>query len=327
MEDDDLLSELLAPLRLEGVFHSRWTARSPWGVAGEAEDCALLHYVQAGTCTVELPGHAPVRLAAGDLVVFPHGTAHRLADAPGRATVPLASLLPARPPGGVRTVRIDGPGAATTMLCGGLHYDPAAAAPLYRALPPVLVLERAALRRQPLLAGTLDGLAREWDQSAPGQTLVALRAFELAFVLALRAALGALADGEPILRALRHPSVGPALLAVHRRFAEPWTLDRLAAEAGMSRSAFAAAFRELVGVAPMRHLTARRLQEAARLLAGTALPHHAVARRVGYRSEVGFHLAFKREYGLTPGDYRRAASPVLPPAMARTATEATQNPN
>ncbi|MEW9556223.1 helix-turn-helix domain-containing protein [Nonomuraea sp. NPDC050783] len=56
----------------------------------------------------------------------------------------------------------------------------------------------------------------------------------------------------------------------------------------------------------LRHLTARRLQEAARLLAGTALPHHAIARRVGHRSEVGFHPAFKREYGVTPGDYRRA---------------------
>ncbi|MER7370550.1 helix-turn-helix domain-containing protein, partial [Nonomuraea wenchangensis] len=65
----------------------------------------------------------------------------------------------------------------------------------------------------------------------------------------------------------------------------------------------------------------------ARLLAGTALPHHAVARRVGYRSEVGFHLAFRREYGLTPGDYRRAMSLGLPAATARTATEATQDAN
>ncbi|MEU6713655.1 AraC family transcriptional regulator [Nonomuraea sp. NPDC046802] len=307
--DDDLLSELLAPLRLEGVFHSRWTACAPWGVAGESEDCALIHYVQAGTCTVELPGHDPVRLVAGDLAVFPHGAGHRIADVPGRATVPLASLLPARPPGAARSVRIDGPGAETTLLCGGLHYDPAAAAPLYRALPPVLVLDRAALAGQPLLAATLAGLAQEWDQAAPGQALVALRAFELVFVLALRAALGSLAPGEPVLRALRHPAVGPALLAVQRRYAEPWTLERLAAEAGMSRSAFAATFRKLIGEAPMRHLTARRMQEAARLLVETPLPHHAIARRVGYRSDVGFHLTFKQWYGTTPGAYRRAGAP------------------
>ncbi|GAA2275358.1 AraC family transcriptional regulator [Nonomuraea roseoviolacea subsp. roseoviolacea] len=317
--DGDLLSELLAPLRLRGVFHSRWSARAPWGVAGERESCALVHYVQAGACTVELTGEEPVRLRTGDLAVFPHGSAHRLADEPGRATVPLESVLPARRPGAARTVRIDGPGAETVMLCGGLHYDAAAASPLYRALPAVLVLDRAALAGQPLLGGTLDGLAGEWDQDEPGQALVALRAFELVFVLALRAALGdgGTSAGRPVLRALRHPAVGAALLAVQTRFGEPWTVETLAAEAGMSRSAFAATFRRLVGEAPMRHLTARRMQEAARLLEETALPHDAIARRVGYGSVVGFHLAFRQWYGTTPGGHRRRVPGVQEPASRR----------
>ncbi|WP_049567797.1 AraC family transcriptional regulator [Nonomuraea sp. SBT364] len=302
----DLLSELLAPLRLRGVFHSRWTLHAPWGVTGPGERCALIHYVQHGACTVELPElPGPIRLRAGDLAVFPHGTAHRLADAPGRPVVPLESLLPGREPGAARTVRIDGSGPATTMLCGGLHYDEPAS-PLYRALPHVLVLDRDAVAEQPLLAGTLAGLSQEWDLGEPGLPLVAVRAFELAFVLALRAAL-ADPGGAPVLRALRHPAVGAALLAVQSRFAEPWTVETLAAEAGLSRSAFAATFRELVGEAPMRHLTARRMHEAARLLAGTRLPQAAVAGRVGYRSTVGFHLAFKQWYGTTPGDYRRAS--------------------
>ncbi|MEV0146826.1 MULTISPECIES: AraC family transcriptional regulator [unclassified Nonomuraea] len=308
--DGDLLSELLGPLRLRGVFHSRWSARAPWGVAGERESCALIHYVRAGACTVELPDQEPVRLRAGDLAVFPHGAAHRLADAPGRATVPLESVLPTRPPGKTRTVRIDGPGAETVMLCGGLHYDAAAASPLYRALPPVLLLDRESLTGQPLLRGTLDGLAGEWDRDEPGQALVALRGFELAFVLALRAALvDGSAAARPVLGALRHPAVGAALLAVQSRFGEPWTVERLAAEAGMSRSAFAATFRRLVGEAPMRHLTARRMQEAARLLEETSLPHDAIARRVGYGSVVGFHLAFRQWYGTTPGGHRRGHGP------------------
>ncbi|MEV0390558.1 AraC family transcriptional regulator [Nonomuraea sp. NPDC050643] len=332
----DLLSELLAPLRLRGVFHSRWAARAPWGVAGERESCALLHYVQEGTCVVETPGAEPVVVGAGELAVFPHGAAHRLADAPGRAAVPLESVLPGRVPGSMRRVSIDGPGALTTMLCGGLHYEAAAAAPLYRALPQVLVLDRAAVAGEPLLGDLLARLATGWDTTGPEQTggrgpagvrgavdgqdpaggpggrdpgleIVALRAFELVFVLALRAAMASLAEGEPVLRALRHPAVGVALLAVQTRFAEPWTVRSLAAEAGMSRSAFAAAFRELVGEAPMRHLTARRMQEAARLLTETALPHTGIARRVGYRSTVGFHLAFKQWHGFTPGEYRRLA--------------------
>ncbi|AYY13079.1 AraC family transcriptional regulator [Actinobacteria bacterium YIM 96077] len=302
----DLLSELLAPLRLQGVFHSRWSVRAPWGIAGEGEDCALVHYVHQGRCVVEMPdGAEPVELRAGDLAVFPHGTAHRLGDRPGRNTVPLASLLPHRPPGSTRTVQVDGPGSLTTMLCGGLHYEAASAAPLYQALPAVFVLDAAALRSQPLLADTLARLADDWTDDEPGAQLVALRAFELAFVLALRTGLSALGSHEPVLRALRHPSISKALLAIHTRFGEPWTLESLAAEAGLSRSAFAATFRDLVGQAPMAHLAARRLQEAARLLVETARPHERIAERVGYRSGVGFHLAFRNHYGQTPGEYRR----------------------
>ncbi|MFF4189764.1 AraC family transcriptional regulator [Nonomuraea sp. NPDC001831] len=316
--DGDLLSALLAPLRLEGVFHSRWQAGSPWGVAGEGEDCALLHYVHEGTCAVELPGAEPVLLRAGELAVFPHGSAHRLGDRPGRPAVPLAAVLPERPQGGVSTVELGGPGERTVLLCGGLHYDRAAISPIYRALPPVLVLDRATLERHGLLGGTLGRLAGEWDLAEPGATLVALRAFELVFVLALRAAVGEMAelpDGSPVLRALRHPAIGAALHAVQTRFAEPWTVESLAAEAGMSRSAFAATFRELVGEAPIRHLTARRMQEAARLLSETTLAHSRIGERVGYHSAVGFHLAFRQQYGTTPGDYRRRTAPGTHPAQ------------
>ncbi|RSN15371.1 AraC family transcriptional regulator [Nonomuraea sp. WAC 01424] len=321
--DGDLLSALLAPLRLEGVFHSRWQAGSPWGIAGEAEDCALLHYVHEGTCAVELPGAEPVLLRAGDLAVFPHGSAHRLGDRPGRPAVPLAAVLPDRPPGGVSTLELGGPGERTVLLCGGLHYDRAAISPIYRALPPVLVLDQATLEGHGLLGGTLGRLAGEWDLAEPGATLVALRAFELVFVLALRAAVSELAEGSPVLRALRHPAIGTALHAVQTRFAEPWTVESLAAQAGMSRSAFAATFRELVGEAPIRHLTARRMQEAARLLSETTLAHGRISERVGYHSTVGFHLAFRQWYGTTPGDYRRrwtqnAALPTTTPGRAFT---------
>ncbi|WP_084965927.1 AraC family transcriptional regulator [Thermoactinospora rubra] len=302
---DDLLSELLSPLRLGGVFHSRWIARAPWAVAGEREDCAILHYVQDGECVAEL-GDDVIHLRAGDLAVFPHGAGHRLGDRPGRTATPLSRLLADRPLGAVRTVEIDGYGPATVMLCGGLHYDPQSAAPLYRALPQVIVLDRPAVERQPFLASTLRRLAEEWTAEEAGAPLVTLRAFELVFVLALRAALTELP--APVLRAMRHPAIGKALLAIHTRFAEPWTLESLAAEAGLSRSAFAAAFRDLVGEPPMRHLTARRMQEAARLLADTTLPHGRIAERVGYGSAVGFHLAFRAWSGRTPGEFRRGAA-------------------
>jgi AraC family transcriptional regulator, activator of mtrCDE len=303
--DGDLLGALLTPLRLQGVFHSRWQARAPWAVVGEPEECALLHYTQHGTCAIELPGLDPVLLREGELAVFPHGTVHTLGDRHGRPAVPLSSVLPERRPGEMMTVEVGGDGPQTVLLCGGLHYDRAAASPLYQALPPMLVLDRAALQAHPLLHDTLRNLADEWGSPEPGASLVVLRVFELVYVLALQAAVGELAETEPVLQALRHPRIGAALHAVQTRFAEPWSVETLAAEAGLSRSVFAATFRSLVGEAPIRHLTARRLREAARLLTETTLAHGRISERVGYRSPVGFHLAFRQWYGMTPGEFRR----------------------
>ncbi|MFG2090665.1 MULTISPECIES: AraC family transcriptional regulator [unclassified Spirillospora] len=294
----DLLDELLAPLRLEGVFVSRWEARAPWGFRGDQERNAILHYVRSGECAITMPGSSePVMLGPGELAVFPYGTAHELADRPGRATTPLDLMLPGRPAGSTTEVRVDGPGGVTDLLCGGLHYDEAAMSPLYRSLPEIIVLDREVLAGEPLLSGTLEGLTERYGG------LAALRAFELVFVLALRVALERVGGMPP---ALRDPAVGRALLAIQTRYAEPWTLESLAREARMSRSAFAAAFTRLVGEAPARHLAGRRMREAARLLAETATPLAAIPELVGYRSSVGFHLAFRRHSGVPPGEYRRS---------------------
>ncbi|MFB4317868.1 cupin domain-containing protein [Actinomadura sp. 21ATH] len=299
----DLLDALLAPLRLEGVFASRWVMRAPWGFRGGQERNAILHHVRSGECAITMPGAAePIILRAGELALFPCGAAHEVADRPGRATSPLDLLLPGRPPGATTEVRVDGPGPSTELLCGGLHYDEAGMSPLYRALPDVLVLDRETLAGDPLLTGTLDGLTGRHGG------LAALRAFELVFVLALRVALE---RSDEVPAALRHPAVGRALLAIQTRYAEPWTLESLAREARLSRSAFAAAFTRVVGEAPARHLAGRRMREAARLLTETGVPLGMIPERVGYGSAVGFHLAFRRHFGVPPGEYRRTGRAAL----------------
>ncbi|MFI8960732.1 AraC family transcriptional regulator [Streptomyces sp. NPDC053493] len=304
-EHDDLLSELLKPLRLTGVFDSRWHVSAPWAIEGDAEQsCAVLHYIVEGGCWITAAGHTPLELRAGDLIVFPTGTAHRLSDRPDRQGVPLKAVLPERQPGTSGEIRIEGTGAESRLLCAGLHYDASAATGLYRSLPWALVLDGAQVDREPLLRDTLRLLAAADRPVGPGDRLITLRAFEMALVLALRPLLRELAGNPASLPVLRHPGISRALVIVATRFAEPWTIDSLAREVGMSRSAFTAAFRDLVGESPARHLTGRRMQEAARLLTETSLPQSAVPARVGYQSAVGFHLAFRKWYGMTPGEYR-----------------------
>ncbi|MFE7134917.1 AraC family transcriptional regulator [Streptomyces sp. NPDC057638] len=301
-----MLSELLKPLRLTGVFDSRWHVREPWAIEGDAEEsCAILHYITQGHCWVTAEGRPPILLQTGDLAVFPMGTAHRLSDHPDRrGGVALGSVLPEREPGTSGQIRIEGSGPESRLLCAGLHYDASAATGLYQALPWALVLDRSQVDREPLLRDTLRLLAAVDRPVGPGDQLVTLRAFEMAFVLAMRPLLRELADNPSSLPVLRHPGVSKAMVIISTRFAEPWTIESLARQVGMSRSAFTATFRELVGEAPARHLAGRRMQEAARLLTETSLPQSAVPERVGYQSAVGFHLAFRKWFGMTPGEYR-----------------------
>ncbi|MFE0698956.1 AraC family transcriptional regulator [Streptomyces sp. NPDC058872] len=304
---DDLLSELLKPLRLTGVFDSRWHVRAPWVIEGDAEPgCAVLHYVVQGHCWITADGEAPVELHTGDLVVFPTGTAHRLSDRPERRGVPLRAGLPERHPGTSGEIVIEGTGPESRLLCAGLHYATGAATGFYASLPWALVLDGHQVDREPLLRDTLRLLAAPDRPVGPGDRLVTLRAFEMALVLILRPLLRELAGTPASLPLLRHPGISRAVVTMATRFAEPWTIDSLAREVGMSRSAFTAAFRELVGESPARYLAARRMQEAGRLLTETSLPQSAVPARVGYRSAVGFHLAFRKWFGVTPGEYRAA---------------------
>ncbi|GAA2091184.1 AraC family transcriptional regulator [Streptomyces albiaxialis] len=359
--EPDVLSDVLGPLRLTGLYVSRWLAGGRWAVAGHEDSNAVLHHMVRGSCVVTFPdGPSEVLVEEGDLALFPYGTAHTFASREGGVAAPLASLLPPEGPGPGTVVLGDGGegGAETEMLCATLRYDAAAEPALYRALPRVLVLRRAVLAGEPLLRGTLEALATELpraatgraatgrtdtgrtdtgrtdtgrtahgQRAAPGARLVSLRAFEMVFVLALRAAMERSAEESPALQALRHPGIGRALAAVYGAYDRPWTVGTLAREAGMSRSAFSRLFHDLVGEPPARHLQRRRLQEARALLGDGAVPPAAVAARVGYQSQVGFHLAFRKECGVTPGEYRaRAAAAPLTAPPAGTPSRGPRSP-
>lgn len=107
------------------------------------------------------------------------------------------------------------------------------------------------------------------------------------------------------LGALGDPVVGAALGQLHRDPAQPWTVATLAQEVGLSRSAFAARFTQLVGEPPLHYLTRWRMHLAVALLRDETLGIKEVALRTGYGSEAAFSIAFKRHFGLAPGAYRQ----------------------
>ena len=104
------------------------------------------------------------------------------------------------------------------------------------------------------------------------------------------------------------PQLGTTLSAIHERVNTPWTVESLAETAGMSRSAFAARFKELLGETPLEYVTGWRMQKAVQLLEQRDKKLIDIARLVGYESDAAFSKAFKRVVGVNPGDFIRRGS-------------------
>ena len=150
---------------------------------------------------------------------------------------------------------------------------------------------------------TVQALASEMAEQAPGFEVVATR---LAEVLVIQFVRAHIASGPARNKEwLRRSSILSWALpgALHDKVNAPWTVESLAEAAGMSRSAFAARFKELLGQTPLEYVTGWRMQKAMQLLEQRDKKLINVARSVGYESDAAFSKAFKRVVGASPGEY------------------------
>jgi AraC-like DNA-binding protein len=130
---------------------------------------------------------------------------------------------------------------------------------------------------------------------------------ELMFVDVVRRYLETLPeDRSGWLAGLRDPFVGRAVAALHRTPSRDWTLDSLAREVALSRSALAERFTHFVGQPPMQYLANWRMQIAANQLCSGTESVAAIAERVGYESEAAFSRAFKKAVGVAPSQWRKS---------------------
>jgi AraC-like DNA-binding protein len=129
------------------------------------------------------------------------------------------------------------------------------------------------------------------------------------FVEVLRHYMQELApDQKGWLAGLNDPHISRALTMLHKEPARAWTVKELARDAGVSRSALANHFTDLIGESPMRYLAAWRMHLARQMLSEGNGSLAEVAERVGYESEYAFNRAFKRQVGEPPALWRKKAS-------------------
>jgi len=316
----DVLSDVLRSVRLTGVVYFDFDLRAPWVAEAPAspeiaatvlpgsERVFEYHLLADGCAWGHAVGAEPIRLQAGDLLLFPQGDAHVLSSAPGmrsapdlamyaRSSTPLPLVYEMGTPGG---------GGRARLICGFFGCDARPYNPLLSALPSVLHFPAAGADAASRPLGAMLELAvRQEQRGQPGSDNVLARLSELMLVEAIRRYLRTLPDTERgWLAGLRDPVVGRALEVLHGAPRESWTIEQLGRAVGVSRSVLAARFTELVGHPPMHYLALWRMQLASRLLQD-GQQVSLVAEAVGYESEAAFSRAFKKLMGLPPVAWRR----------------------
>ena len=104
--------------------------------------------------------------------------------------------------------------------------------------------------------------------------------------------------------ALSDPRIARALAEMVASPSKQHNVETLANSAGMSRSAFMARFKEVVGSSPMTILRSLRMREAAILLGRPKASLDQIAHDVGYASRSSFLRAFKEAHGCDPSEYK-----------------------
>lgn len=323
----DALSDLLQVVKLNGALFldSRFTA--PWcvesrparesgGIFAGLEHIVFFHALTQGSCQVRLKsGGEAMRVQAGDLLLLAHDDAHYLGSNLQLASVTSDTLVRPAPPGGLMSIDHGGGGEETRFICGFLACDPQLCRPLLDALPRMLRVPLADGAGAPWLLELLRHGAQSNSAPGPGSASVMAKLAELLFVEAMRRHIASLPEGETgWLAGLRDRHVGRALTALHERPMHDWSVDELASAAGLSRSALAQRFSELIGAPPMQYLTRWRLRRAAAALKESRRPVAALAEDYGYESEAAFNRAFKREFGMPPAAWRRKGALSAAPA-------------
>lgn len=316
----DALSETLRVVRLVGAifinarFTAPWCYQSPRAdtvapmLEPGAERIVIFHLITEGECHVELEGQAPLRLTAGDVVVFPQGHAHRMTSRPGllpAAGARLDAVLSRRP----RHLAYGGGGATTRLVCGYLACDARLASLLLAGLLPLIKVNVRGSNAGTWLEASIRYALAEARSPRPGGAGVLAKLSEVLFIEVLRLYMSEQGVGRTgWLAGLGDRVVGAALNAMHGKPAQAWSLDELAHVAGTSRSVLAERFTHLVGTAPMQYLTQWRMLLASNLLLRGNVPLARIAEEVGYQTDTAFSRAFRREFGVPPATWRRSQS-------------------
>ncbi len=298
----DPLSDVLSLLKSRNTMCGGFDVGGDWSLQFPEHDGIKCYAVVSGQCWLAVEGvPEAVLLKAGDCFLLPLGRPFRLASDLALTPVDFRSMYTNPLNGGIATWNGGGDVSGVGGFFGleGNH-----AGILLGMLPPIVHIKKESDKLA--LRWSIERMMAELREPRPGSFLVLRNLAHMMLVQALRTHLTeGLRGGVGWLFALADEQIGPAINAMHSDPAYPWTLQELADRLGMSRSGFAAKFKETVGSTPIVYLTRWRMLLAGERLKNSRDSISAISQSLGYVSESAFSTAFKRVVGCSPRQYSR----------------------
>jgi AraC-like DNA-binding protein len=285
----DALTDVLKAIRLKGSTYFCGGFDAPWKMAWpENVNTGAFHVIVKGHCWLVQEGSSEaIALNQGDIIAFPTGGAHNIAD------------------------KVDSPerllereNADITLLCGTFHYDSSINHPFVKDLPCFIHVKAAQTPNLDWLRALTLVIVEESKSPTPGSEAMIDKLTEALFIQLIRLHVAEHARDVNYLSALVDPQIGDALNCIHGEQEAHWSIDKLAQHVAMSRTAFTDKFTRMVGVAPKTYLTDTRMQRAKKRLAEDKESMFTIALESGYSSEAAFSKAFKKFFNLSPGKVR-----------------------
>lgn len=295
----DPLSDIIALLRPSTAVSKPISGRGRWGVRYAAHDAPGFTIILKGECWLSFEEGEPVHFRKGDFLLLPSTPSFTLFSHIGVE-------CDAGDPVAVPVRHGEQEGEPDFVALGGTFRIEKANAPLLLALLPSVIHIPASEGRSGRLGQVIDLIMEECGSDEPGKDMLLQRLLEVLLVEALRRrGIDAPAGRAGLLHAMRDPVLARALGAMHADVRADWTVARLATVAGMSRSAFAARFGEMLGCGPIEYLARWRMALAKDALIRGAKTLDGIADEIGYESASAFSTAFRKRLGCPPGQFAR----------------------
>ncbi len=301
-ESQDTLGETLYALRLNGLVYANSELSSPWGIEmPPMEGKMMFHIVTQGGCYLHLKDHSEVYCQPGELILLPKGQGHLISSGADSACAPFFDIPVSKFSERFEFMRYGGGGDQTLLTCGVLSFDHVVGQKLISQLPELIHMKSEEGQLPESIKALIQLMAEEAKSlRAGGETIVAHLA-DIIVIKAIRYWLSHAPEASKgWLGALKDPKIGKALALMHAHPESMWTVERLAEQAGMSRSGFSAKFTEVIGVSVKQYLTEWRMNLARMKILQSPTPLIELAEELGYTSEAAFSRAYKRVFGVPP---------------------------